>query len=148
MESGRVVQNFDARNGLPPVSAYAPMIKEAISPEYRSEYERLLKTAQDQARPPAERDAAAEVLHATFSPDQLQRARTSRPVPDTRLELQDTDPARYDNAIDFTAPAAPAATVNPDQARIAELALAADLQPGEPMALIDPAGFIRKPCSG
>ena len=135
MESGRVVQNFDARNGLPPVSAYAPMIKEAISPEYRSEYERLLKTAQDQALPPAERDAAAEVLHATFSPDQLQRARTSRPAPDTRLELQDANPARYDNAIDFTAPAAPAATVNPDQARIAELALAADLQPGEPMAL-------------
>lgn len=135
MESGRVVQNFDARNGLPPVSAYAPVIKEAISPEYRSEYERLLKTAQDQARPPAERDAAAEVLHATFSPDQLQRARTTRPTPETRLELQDTDPTRYDNAIDFTAPAAPSTAVNPDAARIAELALAADLQPGEPMAL-------------
>ncbi len=135
MESGRVVQNFDARNGLPPVSAYAPIIKEAISSEYRSEYERLLKTAQDQARPPAERDAAAEVLHATFSPDQLQRARTSRPAPDTRLELQDANPARYDNGIDFSAPSALNTTVNPDQARIAELALAADLQPGEPMAL-------------
>ena len=136
MERGRVVQNFDARApDLPPVSDYAPMIETAIAPEYRAEYQRLLDTARDQAKPLAERDAAAEMLHATFSPDQLQRARTSRPVPDTRLELQDTDPARYDNAIDFTAAAAPAATVNPDQDRIAELALAADLQPGEPMAL-------------
>lgn len=136
MERGRVVQNFDARApDLPPLSDYAPMIETAIAPEYRAEYLRLLDTARDQARPLAERDAAAEVLHATFSPDQLQRARTARPTPDTRLELQDTNPARYDNAIDFTPLAAPSTTVNPDQARIAELALAADLQPGEPMAL-------------
>ena len=136
MERGRVVQNYDAREpDLPPLSDYAPMIETAIAPEYRAEYQRLLDTAGDQARPPAERDAAAEVLHATFSPDQLQRARTARPTPDTRLELQDTNPARYDNAIDFTPPAAPSTTVNPDQARIAELALTADLQPGEPMAL-------------
>lgn len=136
MERGRVVQNFDARApDLPSVADYAPMIETAIAPEYRAEYQRLLDTARDQARPIAERDAAAEMLHATFSPDQLQRARTARPTPDTRLELQDTNPARYDNAIDFTPPAAPSTTVNPHQARIAELALAADLQPGEPMAL-------------
>ena len=78
MERGRVVQNFDARApDLPPLSDYAPMIETAIAPEYRAEYLRLLDTARDQARPLAERDAAAEVLHATFSPDQLQRAHSS-----------------------------------------------------------------------
>ena len=108
MELGRVVQNFDARAiSLPPVSDYAPLIEVAIKPEYRTEYHDLLVKATDPTRSSAERDAAAEVLHATFSPDQLQRARTARPTPDTRLELQDTNPARYDNAIDFTPPAAP-----------------------------------------
>lgn len=136
MDSGRVVQNFDARApDMPALAEYAPLIEEAIAPEYRAEFQGLLATATDPDRSRADRDAAAEVLHATFSPDQLQRARTARPMPDTRLELQDVNPTRYDNGIDFTAP--PAARPAPDfiAERISQLALDADLTPGEPLQL-------------
>lgn len=136
MERGRVLQNFDARQpDLPPLADYAPLIEQAIKPEYRAEYQDLLATATDAARSPAERDAAAEVLHATFSPDQLQRARTVRPAPDTRLELQDQNPARFDNGIDFTP--TPSTNPAPDSMaeRINQLALDADLTPGAPLQL-------------
>ena len=82
MERGRVVQNFDARMpDLPTVEDYAPLIEQAIAPEHRAEYQELLATATNMNRSGAERDAAAEVLHATFSPDQLQRARSVRLTP-------------------------------------------------------------------
>lgn len=135
MVRGRVLQNFDARQAdLPPLTAYAPLIDEMVLPERRAEFQSLLATATDAARSPAERDAAAEVLHATFSPDQLQRART-RPTPETRLELQDTNPARFDNGIDFSP--APSTSTAPDAMaeRINQLALEADLTPGAPLQL-------------
>lgn len=136
MERGRVLQNFDARQAdLPPLAAYAPLIDEMVLPERRAEFQSLLATATDAARSPAERDAAAEVLHATFSPDQLQRARTVRPAPETRLELQNTNPARFDNGIDFTP--SPTTSPAPDAMaeRINQLALDADLTPGAPLQL-------------
>lgn len=135
MERGRVLQNFDARQAdLPPLADYAPLIDEMVLPERRAEFQGLLATATDAARSPAERDAAAEVLHATFSPDQLQRART-RPAPETRLELQDTNPVRIDNGIDFTP--SPTTSPAPDAMaeRINQLALDADLAPGAPLQL-------------
>ena len=136
MERGRVVQNFDARAPeLPPVADYAPMIDEMVLPERRAEFQSLLATASDLARPRAERDAAAEVLHATFSPDQLQLARTVRPTPDTRLALQDTAPARFGNEIDFDQPTSAAPAPDAMAERINQLALAADLTPGAPLQL-------------
>lgn len=135
MERGRVLQNFDARQAdLPPLADYAPLIDEMVLPERRAEFQSLLATATDPKTSPAERDAAAEVLHATFSPDQLQRART-RPTPETRLELQDTNPARFDNGIDFTP--APSTSTAPDAMaeRINQLALDADLTPGQALQL-------------
>ena len=136
MERGRVVQNFDARMpDLPTVEDYAPLIEQAIAPEHRAEYQELLATATNMNRSGAERDAAAEVLHATFSPDQLQRARSVRPAPDTRLELQGTDPARFGNEVDFTA--APTTRPGPDPVaeRINQLALDANLNPGQSLQL-------------
>lgn len=133
MERGRVLQNFDARAPeLPPVADYAPLIDEMVLPERRAEFQNLLATATDTALPRAERDAAAEVLHATFSPDQLQQA---RPTPDERLELQGAEPARFGNEIDFDQP--PSTTPAPDAMaeRINQLALDADLTPGAPLQL-------------
>ncbi len=136
MDSGRVLQNFDARPpDLPALEEYGPLIDEMVLPERRAEFHDLLVKATDPAVSPAERDAAAEVLHATFSPDQLQRARSLRPTPDTRLELQDTAPARYGNEIDFEQ--MPSTTPGPDAMaeRINQLALDADLTPGQPLQL-------------
>ena len=136
MEPGRVVQNFDARApDLPPLADYAPLIEEAMEPEYRAQYQALLVTATDSERPVAERDAAAEALHRTFSPELLESAGGVRPVPDTRLTLRDRAPTRYDNSLDFTAPAAPAPVPDAAAERINQLALDADLTPGQPMQL-------------
>ncbi|CAN7366035.1 PLxRFG domain-containing protein [Acidovorax sp. LjRoot117] len=144
MERGRVVQNFDARQpDLPSVAEYGPMIDRAIAPEHQAEFRDLLVKATDSARSPAERDAAAEVLHATFSPDQLQSTRTVRPTPDTRLELQDTAPARFGNEIDFTQAPAAGPVVDPVAERISQLALDADLTSGQPLRL-DQAHALRR----
>ncbi len=136
MEPGRVLQNFDARApGLPQLADYAPLIDEMVVPERRAEFQSLLTTATDPARPVAERDAAAETLHRTFSPEQTESAGGARPVPDTRLTLQDPAPTRYDNSLDFTAPTAQAPAPDAAAERINQLALDADLTPGEPMQL-------------
>ncbi|KJA11287.1 hypothetical protein RP29_06055 [Acidovorax temperans] len=62
-------------------------------------------------------------------------ARTGE-VPPTRLTLA-SEQAQPADGIDFTVsePDASTSPINSDEVRIAELALAADLQPGEPMAL-------------
>lgn len=133
MERGRVLQNFDARAPeLPPVADYAPLIDEMVLPERRAEFQNLLATATDTALPRAERDAAAEVLHATFSPDQLQQA---RPTPDKRFELRGTQPERFGNEIDFEQPLSTTPAPDAMAERINQLALDADLTPGQALQL-------------
>lgn len=133
MERGRVLQGFDARAAeLPPVADYAQMIDEMVLPERRAEFQSLLATASDTARPRAERDAAAEVLHATFSPDLLQQA---RPTPDERLELQGTEPARFGNEIDFEQASSSTSAPDAMAERINQLALDSDLKPGQALQL-------------
>lgn len=77
-----------------------------------------------------------------LTPQDMERGRVvqnfdarSGEAPPTRLSIAPEQSQQPGDGIDFTAPAAPSPTVNADEARIAELALAADLQPGEPMAL-------------
>lgn len=77
-----------------------------------------------------------------LTPQDMERGRVlqgfdarSGEAPPSRLDLAAEQSLQPADGIDFTAPAAPSITVNPDEARIAELALAADLRPGEPMAL-------------
>ena len=77
-----------------------------------------------------------------LTPQDMERGRVvqnfdarSGEAPPTRLSIAPEQSQQPGDGIDFTAPAAPSLTVNADEARIAELALAADLQPGAPMAL-------------
>lgn len=77
-----------------------------------------------------------------LTPQDMERGRVlqsfdarSGEAPPTRLNFAPEQSQQPADGIDFTAPAEPSITANPDEGRIAELALAADLQPGEPMAL-------------
>ena len=86
--------------------------------------------------------SSAPAAPVELGPQDMERGRVvqsfdarSGESPATRLSLDAEQSQQPADGIDFTAPAAPSTTVNPDAARIAELALAADLQPGEPMAL-------------
>ncbi len=86
--------------------------------------------------------SSATAAPVKLTPQDMERGRVvqnfdarSSEAPATRLSLDAGQSQQPADGIDFTAPATPAATVSPDQSRIAELALAADLQPGEPMAL-------------
>lgn len=86
--------------------------------------------------------SSAPAAPVELTPQDMERGRVvqnfdarSGEAPATRLSLDAEQSQQPADGIDFTAPAAPSTTVNPDAARIAELALAADLQPGEPMAL-------------
>ena len=86
--------------------------------------------------------SSAPAAPVELGPQDMERGRVvqsfdarSGEAPATRLSLDAEQSQQPADGIDFTAPAAPSTTVNPDAARIAELALAADLQPGEPMAL-------------
>src|SRR5690606_17614558 len=56
-------------------------------------------------------------------------------VPPTRLSIAPEQGLQLPGGIDFDAPAAQAPTANPDEARIAELAITAELKPGEPLQL-------------
>lgn len=86
--------------------------------------------------------SSAPAAPVELGPQDMERGRVvqnfdarSGEAPATRLSLDAEQSQQPADGIDFTAPAAPSTAVNPDAARIAELALAADLQPGEPMAL-------------
>jgi len=77
-----------------------------------------------------------------LTPQDMERGRVvqnfdarSGEAPPTRLSLTPEQSQQPGDGIDFTAPAAPSPTVNADEARIAQLALDADLTPGEPMQL-------------
>src|SRR3989344_1914561 len=61
-------------------------------------------------------------------------ARSDKAPPERLALAPEQDQAPFDG-LDFPAPTAPEGQVNPDAARVAELALAADLAPGEPMQL-------------
>lgn len=120
--------------------------------EQQREARMTLAELDSQTLPPgvrAMRDARLQELvggapaaSVELTPQDMERGRVlqnfdarSGEAPATRLSLDAEQSQQPADGIDFTAPATPAATVNPDQTRIAELALAADLQPGEPLAL-------------
>ena len=146
MEQGRILRNFEPRGPLPDVAKYAPLIEQAIKPELRPQYRRLLAEAMDENRAPGAgvvpgaREAAAQALHATFSPDAFMASRAARP--DERLTLTPAEPQAFGNEIDF-APAAAPAVADPAAEQINQLALAQQLQPGAPLRL-DQAHILRR----
>lgn len=120
--------------------------------EQQREARMTLAELDSQTLPPgvrAMRDARLQELvggapaaSVELTPQDMERGRVlqnfdarSGEAPATRLSLDAEQSQQPADGIDFAAPVTPAATVNPDQTRIAELALADDLQPGEPMAL-------------
>lgn len=141
MELGRILRNFEPRGPLPDVAGYAPLIEQVITPERQPQYRRLLVKALDKSLAPGARAAAAQALHATFSPDALTASRSAQP--DARLELSPLERQAFGNEIDFT-PAAPSATAaDPAAEQINQLALAQQLQPGAPLRL-DQAHDLRR----
>ncbi|MBV7460605.1 MULTISPECIES: PLxRFG domain-containing protein [unclassified Acidovorax] len=77
-----------------------------------------------------------------LTPQDMERGRVlpnfdarSDDAPPERLSLAPEQDQAPVDGLDFPAPTAPEGQVNPDAARVAELALAADLAPGEPMQL-------------
>ncbi|MEJ8296125.1 PLxRFG domain-containing protein [Delftia tsuruhatensis] len=147
MEQGRILRNYEPRGPLPDVAEYAPLIEQAIKPELRPQYRRLLAEATDENRAPGEglvpgaREAAAQALHATFSPDAFMASRAARP--DERLTLTPAEPQAFGNEIDF-APAAAPAVADPAAEQINQLALAQQLQPGAPLRLDQAHGLRRQ----
>lgn len=120
--------------------------------EQQREARMTLAELDNQSLPPgvrAMRDARLQELvggapaaPVELAPQDMERGRVvqnfdarSGEVPPTRLTLAPEQAQQPVDGIDFTPPTAAPTTANPDEARIAELALAADLQPGEPMAL-------------
>ncbi|MFG0675873.1 PLxRFG domain-containing protein [Delftia sp. WSY_7] len=147
MEQGRILRNFEPRGPLPDVAEYAPLIEQAIKPELRPQYRRLLAEAMDENRAPRKglvpgaREAAAQALHATFSPDAFMASRAARP--DERLTLTPAERLAFGNEIDF-APAAAPAVADPAAEQINQLALAQQLQPGAPLRLDQAHGLRRQ----
>lgn len=77
-----------------------------------------------------------------LTPQDMERGRVlpnfdarSDDAPPERLSLAPEQDQAPVDGLDFPPPTAPDGQVNPDAARVAELALAADLAPGEPMQL-------------
>jgi len=141
MEQGRILRNFEPRGLLPDVAEYAPLIEQGISPERQPQYRRLLADALDDSLAPGARAAAAQALHATFSPDAFMASRAARP--DERLTLSPAERQAFGNEIDF-APAAAPAVVDPAAEQINRLALAQQLQPGAPLRLDQAHGLRRQ----
>lgn len=147
MEQGRILRTFEPRGPLPDVAEYAPLIEQAIKPELRPQYRRLLAEAMDENRAPGAglvpgaREAAAQALHATFSPDAFMASRAARP--DERLTLSPAERRAFGNEIDF-APAAAPAVADPAAEQINQLALAQQLQPGAPLRLDQAHGLRRQ----
>lgn len=147
MEQGRILRTFEPSGPLLDVAEYAPLIEQAIKPELRPQYRRLLAEAMDENRAPGEglvpgaREAAAQALHATFSPDAFVASRAARP--DERLTLTPAEPQAFGNEIDF-APAAAPAVADPAAEQINQLALAQQLQPGAPLRLDQAHGLRRQ----
>jgi|GEM_PF-1530259 len=147
MEQGRILRTFEPSGPLPDVAEYAPLIEQAIKPELRPQYRRLLAEAMDENRAPGAglvpgtREAAARALHATFSPDAFMASRAARP--DERLTLSPAERQAFGNEIDF-APAAAPAVVDPAAEQINQLALAQQLQPGVPLRLDQAHGLRRQ----
>lgn len=147
MGQGRILRNFEPSGPLPDVAEYAPLIEQAIKPELRPQYRRLLAEAMDENRAPGAglvpgaREAAAQTLHATFSPDAFMASRAARP--DERLTLTPAERRAFGNEIDFAPDAAPA-VVDPAAEQINQLALAQQLQPGVPLRLDQAHGLRRQ----
>lgn len=147
MEQGRILRTFEPSGPLPDVAEYATLIEQAIKPELRPQYRRLLAEAMDENRAPGEglvpgaREAAAQALHATFSPDAFIASRAARP--DERLTLTPAERRAFGNEIDF-APAAAPAVADPAAEQINQLALAQQLQPGVPLRLDQAHGLRRQ----
>lgn len=142
MEQGRILRSFEPRGPLPDVAEYAPLIEQAITPERQPQYRRLLADALDEGLAPGARAAAAQALHATFSPDALTASRSAQP--DARLTLSPTERQAFGNEIDFT-PVVPSATsADPAAEQINQLALAQQLQPGAPLRLDQAHGLRRQ----
>jgi hypothetical protein len=147
MEQGRILRTFEPSGPLPDVAEYAPLIEQAIKPELRPQYRRLLAEAMDENRAPGAglvpgtREAAAQALHATFSPDAFMASRAARP--DERLTLSPAERQAFGNEIDF-APAAAPAVADPAAEQINQLALAQQLQPGAPLRLDQAHGLRRQ----
>jgi hypothetical protein len=147
MEQGRILRTFEPGGPLPDVAEYAPLIEQAIKPELRAQYRRLLAEAMDENRAPGAglvpgaREAAAQALHATFSPDAFMASRAARP--DERLTLTPAERQAFGNEIDFVPAAAPA-VVDPAAEQINQLALAQQLQPGAPLRLDQAHGLRRQ----
>lgn len=147
MEQGRILRTFEPRGPLPDVAEYAPLIEQAIKPELRPQYRRLLAEAMDENRAPGAglvpgaREAAAQALHATFSPDAFMASRAARP--DERLTLTPAERQAFGNEIDFVPAAAPA-VADPAAEQINQLALAQQLQPGAPLRLDQAHGLRRQ----
>lgn len=147
MEQGRILRTFEPSGPLPDVAEYAPLIEQAIKPELRPQYRRLLAEAMDENRAPGAglvpgaREAAARALHATFSPDAFMASRAARP--DERLTLSPAERRAFGNEIDF-APAAAPAVADPAAEQINQLALAQQLQPGAPLRLDQAHGLRRQ----
>lgn len=101
MEQGRILRTFEPRGPLPDVAEYAPLIEQAIKAELRPQYRRLLAEAMDENRAPwaglvpGAREAAAQALHATFSPDAFMASRAARP--DERLTLTPVERRAFGN---------------------------------------------------
>ncbi|OWG18817.1 hypothetical protein KDK82_2297 [Delftia sp. K82] len=147
MEQGRILRNFEPSGSLPDVAEYAPLIEQAVKPELRPQYRRLLAEAMDENRAPGAglvpgaREAAAQALHATFSPDAFMASRAARP--DERLTLTPAERRAFGNEIDFVPAAAPA-VADPAAEQINQLALAQQLQPGAPLRLDQAHGLRRQ----
>ncbi|WP_353177574.1 PLxRFG domain-containing protein [Delftia acidovorans] len=147
MEQGRILRTFEPSGPLPDVAEYAPLIEQAIKPELRPQYRRLLAEAMDENRAPGAglvpgaREAAAQALHATFSPDAFMASRAARP--DERLTLTPAERQAFGNEIDFVPAAAPA-VADPAAEQINQLALAQQLQPGAPLRLDQAHGLRRQ----
>ncbi len=83
-EAGAADPAKNTSTGLPDVSTYAPLIEQAVQPEQQARFRNLLDSATNAGLSQEQRDAAADELHAKFSPERLEQRR------------------RLDAAVDFT----------------------------------------------
>lgn len=74
-EAGATDPAADTSAGLPDVRAYGPLIEQAIKPELQERFRNLLDSATNAELSQEQRDAAADELHAVFSPERLEQRR-------------------------------------------------------------------------
>lgn len=129
-EAGATDPSAIASAGLPDVSAYAPLIEQAVQPEQQERFRNLLDSATNTGLSQEQRDAAADELHAVFLPERLGRRRQLEAKTDFTTTPGVAAPR--EGGVDFTRDVDTSGLSLEDPAEIARAQAATiDYQPGD-----------------